>query len=248
MRVFILLAVCYAAVSAVPTAPRIVGGDVTTIDNYPSMVAILNAFDLINFRQTCGGTILNQRSVLTAAHCFFPPNPEEFRVRVGSTYRHSGGTVFNSDRLIIHPDYRGDHDIALLRIAGTFVYSNVVQPAPIAGPNYQLLGDEEVWATGWGAIYFMGPRSEELRHVQYWTISQEVCSERQGSAAADNILCTGWLGVGGVGQCHGDSGGPVYHHGVVVGVTHGGSGCASPIFPSVNMRVSFYSTWIQDNA
>ncbi|XP_075982468.1 trypsin, alkaline C-like [Anticarsia gemmatalis] len=249
MRVFMLLAVCYAAVSAVPfNSQRIVGGEVTTIDNYPSMVVILQGWDSVNFHQLCGGTILNQRSILTAAHCFRPLTVSIYRARVGSTFAHSGGTLHAASSLIIHPDYRTDHDIALMHTASPIVYSDVVQPAPIAGPNYQLLGDEEVWATGWGAIYETGPVSEELRHVQFWTIDQDICRGRYSDDLGDNYLCVGWLDVGGRDQCHGDSGGPVYHHGVVVGVSHGGIGCASPIYPGLNMRVSYYSNWIQANA
>ncbi|XP_075982192.1 trypsin, alkaline C-like [Anticarsia gemmatalis] len=248
MLVFMVLAVYYAAVSAVPfNSPRIVGGEETTIDKYPSMVVILQAWDSVNFRQGCGGTIMNQRSVLTAAHCFDPPTVSWYRARVGSTYAHSGGTLHTVSSLIIHPDYRTGHDIALMRTTSPIVYGDVVQPAPIAGPNYFLGDNEETWATGWGSVYMMGPRSEELRHVKFWTINQDICGERYRTNMGDNILCTGWLDVGGVSQCHGDSGGPVYHHGVVVGVTHGGNACASPIFPALSMRVSFYSNWIQAN-
>ncbi|XP_075982472.1 trypsin, alkaline C-like [Anticarsia gemmatalis] len=247
MRVFILLAVFYAAVAAVPfKAPRIVGGDVTTIENYPSMVVILGSFDSVNFSQFCGGTIINQRSVLTAAHCF--DVPATIRARVGSTYANSGGILYNIQRIFIHPEYRVDHDIAVMRVAGHFVYSNVVHRASIAGPNYPLGDNEEVWAAGWGNIADMGPRFEELRHVQVWTINQDVCRQRYSNDIGDNYLCTGWLDVGGRDQCQGDSGGPVFHHGVVVGVTHGGAECGSPIFPGLNMRVSFYSKWIEDNA
>ncbi|XP_075982016.1 trypsin, alkaline C-like [Anticarsia gemmatalis] len=248
MRVVIVLALFYAAVSAVPlNSQRIVGGTVTTIDNYPSMVAVLESFQGQNYRHVCGGTIMNQRTILSAAHCFNPLNPVNFRMRVGSTMANSGGIVHTVNNILIHPDYAVvEHDLALVRVASLIVYSNYVQPVPIAGPNYALVGDEVVWATGWGATSFMGPWSEQLRHVQVWTISHEVCNERMG--VSENQLCTGWLDVGGRDQCQGDSGGPVYHNGVVVGVTSYGIGCASPRFPGVNVRVSRYATWIQANA
>ncbi|XP_075982471.1 trypsin, alkaline C-like [Anticarsia gemmatalis] len=177
-----------------------------------------------------------------------PPNPELYRIRVGSTYANSGGTTYNVNSLLIHPDYREGHDVALMRIAGFIVYSNVVQPAPIAGPNYPLRDDEEVWATGWGAISMTGPSSEELRHVQVWSINQDICSELYRTELGEYLLCTGWLEVGGRDHCFGDSGGPVYHHGVVVGISHGGSGCGIASSPGLNMRISYYSRWIQDNA
>ncbi|XP_075982477.1 trypsin CFT-1-like [Anticarsia gemmatalis] len=248
MRVLIVFILCYAAVSAGPPATRIVGGSVTTINNYPSIVALLESVGG-NFRHSCGGSIMNQRSILTAAHCFLRLDPSLYRIRVGSTMSNSGGIVYNINSLLRHPNYVSlNSDIALMRTANTIVYSNVVQPARIAGPNYFLGDNEEVWAAGWGATSFMGPWSEQLRHVQIWTVNQEVCRQRLGSGISDDFLCAGWLDVGGRDQCQGDSGGPVYHRGVVVGVTSSGRGCGSPQFPGINMRVSRFSRWIQDNS
>ncbi|KAL0850888.1 hypothetical protein ABMA28_006797 [Loxostege sticticalis] len=63
----------------------------------------------------------------------------------------------------------------------------------------------------------------------------------------DNMLCSGWLDVGGRDQCPGDSGGPLYHNGVVVGVCSFGDTCGSAHFPGVNARVSRYIGWINKN-
>lgn len=64
----------------------------------------------------------------------------------------------------------------------------------------------------------------------------------------DNMLCSGWLDVGGRDQCHGDSGGPLLHNGIVVGVTSWGHECALARFPGVNVRVTCFVSWIQSNA
>lgn len=60
----------------------------------------------------------------------------------------------------------------------------------------------------------------------------------------DNMLCSGWLDVGGRDQCVGDSGGPLIHNDIVVGVCSWGYGCGSPRFPGVNTRVSRFTSWI----
>ncbi|XP_075977345.1 trypsin CFT-1-like [Anticarsia gemmatalis] len=74
MRTFVLLAVYVAAVTAaVPPSSRIIGGTITTIDNYPEATPLLYDFQQINFRQMCGGAILNQRAILTASHCVQNP-------------------------------------------------------------------------------------------------------------------------------------------------------------------------------
>lgn len=64
----------------------------------------------------------------------------------------------------------------------------------------------------------------------------------------ENMLCVGYYGVGGRDQCTGDSGGPLYHDGVVAGVCSFGAGCGDPYLPGVNARVSQYNAWILANA
>ncbi|XP_028159111.1 trypsin, alkaline A-like [Ostrinia furnacalis] len=90
-----------------------------------------------------------------------------------------------------------------------------------------------------------------LRHVQIWTINQAICRQRYatvGGSITDNMLCSGWLDVGGRDQCQGDSGAPLYHNGVVVSVCSWGRDCADPFFPGVNARVSRFTGWIQNYA
>ncbi|XP_021196267.3 trypsin, alkaline C isoform X3 [Helicoverpa armigera] len=257
MRVIAVLALCVAAVAAVPASfERIVGGSLTTIDQYPSIVALLYGRNLINYGQACGGNILNNRSILTAAHCTVNDTPQMWRFRVGSSFASSGGIVHNVQQIIEHPTYnvaaRLDNDFAILRSASAIIYNDNVKPIAIAGANYHLADNQPVWAAGWGKTHeftILGPSSEQLRHVQIYSINQEECRSRYGSAViTDNMVCSGVLDVGRRDQCGGDSGGPLYHNGVLVGVCSFGRGCARRRFPGVNARVSSASAWIVNNA
>ncbi|XP_026739087.1 trypsin, alkaline C-like [Trichoplusia ni] len=255
MRVIALLALCLAAVAAVPKNPqRIVGGSVTTIGQYPSMASLLFSWGTTGHRQSCGGTILNNRSILTAAHCTVGDAPARWQVRVGSTNANSGGSVHATQQIINHPNYSGwtlDNDVAIIRVSSTFSFNNNVASASIAGSNYNLGDNQVVWATGWGTTSPGGSLSEQLRHVQIWTVNQATCRTRYqtlGRTVTDNMLCSGWLDQGGRDQCQGDSGGPLYHNGVVVGVCSWGQSCALAFYPGVNARVSRYASWIQSNA
>ncbi|CAG9136796.1 unnamed protein product [Plutella xylostella] len=255
MRTLLLIILGATAVSAVPRNPqRIVGGSVTSIEEYNFAVALLLG-QKSSYTQNCGGALLNDRTVLTAAHCLDGYSTRRWRARVGSTYGNSGGEIYSADEFIIHPDFdydTTDNDVALFRTLGTIRLRELV-PAAIAGPNYVLPDNESVWAIGWGHTTYGDPfsSSEELQHVEVWTIDQAICKARYGELGieiTDNMLCSGWLDVGGRDQCQGDSGGPLLHNNVVVGVTSWGKDCAHPYYPSVNVRVSRYTSWIQDNA
>ncbi|XP_075982010.1 trypsin, alkaline C-like [Anticarsia gemmatalis] len=243
MRFFIVLALCCAAVSAVP---RIIGGSVTTVDKYPSIVAVLQSVNH-NFVQTCAGSILTRRSILSAARCFMPANVSRYRIRAGSSQANSGGTVYSLSEIFNHPNYNGlDSDISVSRVDGEIIFSNVVRAAPRAGPNYMVRDNEQVWAAGWGAFSLqnLATHSEDLRHVQMWSINQDICRERI-DFLTDNMLCAGWLDVGGRDTCSGDMGGPLFdRHGVLVGVTSYGNRCADPRYPGVYVRVTSFTSWI----
>ncbi|KPI95070.1 PREDICTED: trypsin CFT-1-like isoform X2 [Papilio xuthus] len=256
MRVsFILLALGLSVVAASQRDnQRIVGGTETTITQYPFGAALLITYDGSTFWQNCGGTILNNRAILSAAHCFLNHVPNTWRIRVGSTFANSGGVVHGINTIIMHPNYNPqieDNDICILRASSAFAFNNNVRAASIAGSNYNLADNQVVWAIGWGATALNEPSTEVLRHVQIWTINQTICRQRyatRGLSITDNMLCSGWLDVGGRDQCQRDSGGPLIHNNVVVGVCSWGLGCGHPNYPGVNARVSRYTSWIQANA
>ncbi|XP_047027303.1 trypsin, alkaline C-like [Helicoverpa zea] len=255
MRVIAVLALCVAAVAASPSGTqRIVGGSLAPFGQYPGIVALLTTFNQVTYFQSCGGNILNNRSILTAAHCVGNRSPAMFRFRAGSIFANSGGVVYSVQQIINHPNYNQaaflDYDFAIMRSASTIVFNNHVNPVRLAGANYNLADNQVVWAAGWGLTEQGGFSSEQLRHVQVYTINQEICRNRYAGryVITENMLCSGVLDVGGRDQCQQDSGGPLYHNGVLVGVCSFGTGCAQAQFPGVNARVSRASAWIVSNA
>ncbi|XP_050349070.1 trypsin, alkaline A-like [Nymphalis io] len=256
MRAFIILALGLAVAAAGPTSQRIVGGSVTSIGQYPHAVAmLLSPTGSGSFWQACGGAILNNRAIATAAHCFIHhPSATQWRLRVGSTNANSGGIVHTTNRIIIHPNYHrptADSDVAVVRINGVFDFNNNnVRNGRFASSNYNLGDNQAVWAIGWGFTSYGGRPSEQLRHVQVFTINQAVCRSRYaelGRAITDNMLCSGVLDVGGRDQCQGDSGGPLMYNGIIVGICSWGERCALARYPGVNVRVSRFITWMQNN-
>ncbi|PZC73445.1 hypothetical protein B5X24_HaOG200448 [Helicoverpa armigera] len=248
MRVLALLALCFAAVAAAPNNPqRIVGGSATTIDQYPIIVALLYSRDLNTFWQVCGGTILNNRAILTAAHC------TSWRIRVGSSFGNSGGVVHNVKKNIVHSLFSSvtfDNDIAILHSATTISFNNNVRAGSIAGPDYHFADYQPVWAVGWGTTVNGGSSSEQLRHALLTAYSQNACRYKYALYSiviTDNMVCSGWPD-GSRDQCQGDSGGPLLHNNNVIGICSFGIRCGQYKVPGVNLRVSRYTTWIIANS
>ncbi|XP_026739082.1 trypsin, alkaline B-like [Trichoplusia ni] len=231
----------------------IVGGSVAVFSQYPSIASLLYSPSATNYKQACVGSVLTTRSILTAAHCVYADAAYKWRVRVGSNWANSGGSVYTLGTITSYPNFSLrslDNDIAILRTNGLIAFNNVIRPASIAGSNYQLADNQVVWSVGWGRASVGSSPSEQLRHVQMWIINQSNCAARYaavGNNVTGNMLCSGWpYGVS--GYCQGDEGGPLYHNGVLVGLSSWGYGCVNSMYPGVNTRISRYTSWIQTNA
>ncbi|XP_022821653.1 trypsin, alkaline C-like [Spodoptera litura] len=256
MRIFALVVLCFATAAAVPYNPhRRIDGTLASITQYPSLVALLYAYEWSVYIQECAGVIVNHRSILTAAHCPYFDAVPKWRVRVGSNWPTSGGQVHGVNGIIIHPLYRPnslDHDLALLRVSADIHFDNYAQPAWIPTSRYFVPDNDPLWVAGWGAdSYGALTGSQQLRHIQVQRINHINCKNRYAFRkipVTDNMICSGWV-TGGRDQCQGDSGGPVYHNSAVVGIWSFGLECSRPSdFPSVNTLVGRYHTWILSNS
>ncbi|KAJ8711577.1 hypothetical protein PYW08_008531 [Mythimna loreyi] len=250
--IFLILALGAGSAYTLPT--RIVGGELTTIDKYPSIVAL--EFQSIwsgSWSQSCAANILTSRYVLSAAHCFGANvNSNLRRIRAGSSYRNTGGIIAYVELYYNHPTYglNGyDGDISVVRLITGLEYSPVVQPGIITGPDVALPDGLPVVHAGWGTTSQGGSLSSQLRDVQIYTINNELCAARYltlpwPQTVTKNMICAGILDVGGKDACQGDSGGPLYYSDILVGVVSWGHGCANATFPGVSTAVSPYTNWI----
>ncbi|XP_048487069.1 trypsin CFT-1 isoform X1 [Plutella xylostella] len=255
--------------SPAPPANRIVGGRPTTVETYPYMAYLVIHFDEPDGEQLaggCGGVILTQHHVLTAAHCLFHEindttavtgttnlRASEVIVRVGSTYNDRGGSVHVTPKIVVHESYNHpilDNDVAVLVLPTSMsnYRSSSVQPAVIPPGGYVVPNNASVVAVGWGLTDMNCSKSNTLglRHAGLRKVDRDTCGARWEASVPDNFLCAGLLGVGGAGTCRGDSGGPLVYNGVVVGVTSFGMTCGDSLYPNVFTRVSSYSVWINN--
>jgi Trypsin len=217
--------------------PRIVGGNTTTIAEWPWQVAITadqeffagDGFD----RQFCGGTLVTPTIVVSAAHCFFNvfqgvpgrdfDPPDLFAAITGRTQLSSSTGqeievasyfffVDGAGRRLYNPS-TNDWDVVFAQLASPSPSSNST-PIQIAGANeasFWAPGNENAWATGWGTTSSGGNGSDTLREVNIDRIADSTCASATsygGDFHPETMVCAGEI-AGGQDTCQGDSGGPL---------------------------------------
>ncbi|KAJ8982607.1 hypothetical protein NQ317_005079, partial [Molorchus minor] len=233
----------------IPTG-RIIGGDVVTPHSYPFMVAIyVRVSDQTLF---CGGTLINNRWVLTAAHCVYQ-NPQYAAVVLGAqdlTENESTRLVLRSTSFIVHEDWNRKtlrNDLALIKLPKNVTLNEYVNTVDYAYGTQNYAGQTGV-TIGWGITEHTSGISSVLRKVASPVMSNEECKSVAGfeEVIDSSHLCTS--GVGPVGSCNGDSGGPLLVDNVQVGiVSFGDDNCQSGT-PSVFTRVTDFHEWIEKHA
>ena len=232
---------------------RIVGGSPVEDDRYPWIAAVMLQTDS-GFTQWCGGSVIAQRWVMTAAHCVYENGslvtPSRLAVTIGETDLAAPDIGFRTIRSFeVHPDYNSftlHTDVALLELAEPYdgpriTLSSADNPVPDIG--------ETVTIPGWGALDENGPSTNQLREVSIPVVSGNQCFVWNPDFHDDAVMiCAGGLAEGGRDACRGDSGSPLFvtREGQIVqaGLSSFSRGCARPGVPGVYTRISSVVDWI----
>lgn len=214
----------------------IVGGEEVDIKSYP-----YQALTQIDGEQWCGGTIVNKRHIVTAAHCHSGFESHTFSVRLGSNSAVSGGKVYNVTKISIHPDYaeQDNHDVAVLELGQDITFGPGVQP--ISGFVESTVPDgTDGVVSGWGDLASGGPHTTKLHAVHVPIVNHDECArdyDRNGNTIDDTMICAGFP-QGGKDSCQGDSGGPYVVANKLAGIVSFGRGCALKGYPGVYTDVT----------
>uniref|UniRef100_A0A3P9MDC4 Peptidase S1 domain-containing protein n=1 Tax=Oryzias latipes TaxID=8090 RepID=A0A3P9MDC4_ORYLA len=229
---------------------RIVGGQDAPAGFWPWQVSLQGS------RHFCGGSLINNQWVLTAAHCF--PSRSASGVNVvlglqslqGSNPNRVSRTIAT---VIVHPNFNSatqNNDIALLQLSSPVTFNSYITPVCLPSTGSTFYSGVKTWVTGWGTIRsgVSLPAPQTLQEVQIPIVGNRRCKCSYGaSSITDNMMCAGLL-AGGKDSCQGDSGGPLVIkqniRWIQAGIVSFGKGCALPNFPGIYTRVSQYQTWI----
>mgnify|MGYP000739994175 CR=1 FL=1 len=253
---------------SVSAQQKVVGGVDVDIKDYPWQIALTSSANGGGF---CGGSIIADSWVLTAAHCVNGTSASGLFIRGGSSSSFaSGGDSYSVSQIIVHPNYSGNsYDFALVEINGEFAYNSNVQ-------KIELINEIEIAAgvqdggvmstiTGWGTTSSGGSLASVLQMVEAPIVENNVAcgsaTDSNGNSGEypcysldESMICAGDLINGGEDACQGDSGGPLVVRNaadtkwLLIGATSWGYGCADVLYPGVWSKVSYVLDWIDANA
>ncbi|XP_050003924.1 anionic trypsin-2 isoform X1 [Alexandromys fortis] len=255
MSALLILALLGAAVAfPVDDDDKIVGGYTCQKNSVPYQVSLNTGYHL------CGGSLINDQWVVSAAHCYKSVTEEKSLARLSSNSRiqvrlgeHNinileGDEQFiTAAKIIKHPDFVRktlNNDIMLIKLSSPVALNARV--ATVSLPTSCAPAGTQCLISGWGdTLSFPDNEPDLLQCLDAPLLTQAECETSYPGNITDNMVCAGFL-EGGKDSCQGDSGGPLVCNGELQGIVSWGYGCALPDNPGVYTKVCNYVDWIQE--
>uniref|UniRef100_A0A6P7GH98 Trypsin 5G1-like n=1 Tax=Diabrotica virgifera virgifera TaxID=50390 RepID=A0A6P7GH98_DIAVI len=211
---------------------RIFGGSETSIEKHPWMVSLQDS----SRGHLCGGSLINDDTVLTAAHCIIG-DPDSLYLVAGTSRWADKSSTLKIKNITVHEKWSQDgkngYDIAIIKLAEKVKFSKKIKTILLPEQDTKVPVGTALVVAGWGYIGPNGPRSDVLKEA---TVSVT-------GSDSERLIYT-WNKKSGV--CSHDSGGPLELSGTLVGIVSFGPQCGEYSRSAGYTNVAFFHGWIKE--
>lgn len=238
-----------------PMSGRIIGGVEATPGEFPMIISLQ-----YQGSHRCGGAVLTNMHILTAAHCVDGVNAGSLQIVAGAHQQNTNEPDqqrIAAARFVMHPTWNSntiDGDVAVITLSSSLTMNSRVESACI--PSQGRVPSGATWNIGWGLTSNGGSVSPILRKVEIDILERQTCQSIYQfiNPITPGMVCARKAGQN-AGACNGDSGSPLLCNKdtaseFICGVVSWGIGgnCGNPNYPSVFANPAHYSDWIVQNA